>query len=325
MHRRSEDARTDDGFPVRHVADISPAPPEALWLIEQIWAACGVGVLAGQPKTLKTWFAAELALAVASGGRALGRFEAKQQGPVLFFAAEDSGPAMRARFDAIAAARGVSLPDVPVLLLDTAELRLDDAGQLGRLRSTVERVRARLLVLDPFVRCARVDENSAQEVSGVLGALRTIQRDFDVAILVVHHMRKSPSAHLGQQLRGSGDFAAWYDSGLYLVRRGDEIVLHVEHRGAPPPDALRLRLELYETPHLVVVDETVSPPRSPNAPDSLEAAVLAHLRSIRRPQTTVELRDLLKVRKATLIEALGRLRDGGSITRQPMGGGWTLV
>jgi hypothetical protein len=323
MHSPSENDQALQGFPVRHVADIPPKPTEAMWLIDQLWTASGVGIVFGPPKTLKTWLAAELALAVASGGHALGRFAAKLQGPVLFFAAEDSGPAMRDRFDSIATARGVSLPDVPVFLLDTAELRLDDPLELRRLRNTVAHVHARLLVLDPFVRCSTVDENSAQEVSTVLGSLRAIQRDFDIAVLVVHHVRKSPSAHLGQQLRGSGDFAAWYDCGLCLMRDHDDLTLRVEHRGAPAPEPLRLRLEQQDTPHLIVVADTPASPPPRSSSDPLEAAILARLQAIRQPQATIALRDTLKVRKSTLIDALDRLHSRGSIAREPAGG-WTL-
>ena len=77
----------------------------------------------------------------------------------------------------------------------------------------------RLLVLDPFVRLHRIDENDAGQVSALLGYLRELQREHDVAVLVVHHARKNGSAgQSGQSLRGSGDFFAWADSLLYVRR-----------------------------------------------------------------------------------------------------------
>ena len=75
----------DKAFPVRHVAAIDPKPKDALWLVESLWAASGVGIVAGLPKALKTWVATELAVAVASGKDALGRFPVKQVGPVLVY------------------------------------------------------------------------------------------------------------------------------------------------------------------------------------------------------------------------------------------------
>jgi len=325
MPRPSDPPDRAKAFPVRHVATIEPKPKDALWLVESLWAASGVGIVGGLPKCLKTWLATELAVAVASGKDALGRFPVKLQGPVLVYAAEDDLSSMRARFQAVADARGVTLKDTPVYLIDLPALRLDDPDQLRRLHKTVATLRPRLLVLDPFVRVVRVDENSAQEVSAVLGSLRTLQRELDVAVLLVHHMRKSPSAHLGQQLRGSSDFAAWSDSGIYLVRDGPAgLVLSVEHRGAPAPPPLRIRLASEGPPHLVI-DSTAAPCGTSAAGEAgpLCEAVLERLRSTRRPLSTVELRDLLKVRKANLLEALNELRSGRLVQRADQG--WSLV
>jgi RecA-family ATPase len=204
------DPRSDKSLPFCHVAAVDPKPKEAMWLVESLWAASGVGIIAGAPKALKTWFATELAIAVASGKDALARFPVKLKGPVLVYAAEDDLPAMRSRFQSVADARGVDLKDTPIYLIDLPSLRLDDDLQLRRLRATVADLHPRLLVLDPFIRIVNLDENSSQAVSAVLGSLRALQREHDVAIAVVHHLRKTLSGHLGQQLRGSGDFAAWY-------------------------------------------------------------------------------------------------------------------
>jgi hypothetical protein len=318
----SEPPERDKTLPVRHVAAVEPKPKDALWLVESLWAASGVGVVAGLPKSLKTWLATELAVAVASGQNALGHFPVKLTGPVLVYAAEDDLPAMRTRFQAVADARGVTLKDTPIYLIDLPALRLDDHEQLRRLHGTVASLRPRLLVLDPFVRLVNIDENSAQEVSAVLGSLRALQREHDVAVLLVHHMRKSPSAHLGQQLRGSGDFAAWYDSGIYLLRHGPaDLVLSVEHRGAPAPPPVRVRLDTDGPPHLVI--DPATPPAHPavEMPGSLRHAILERLRG--RPLSTVELRDLLKVRKASLLQALNQLRADRLVRRADQG--WTLA
>ena len=117
-------------------------------------------------------------------------------------------------------------------------------------------------------------------------------------------------------MRGSSDFAAWSDSAIYLVRDGPaHLILSVEHRGAPAPPPLRIRLASEGPPH-VVIDSTAAPDRSSvgEAP-SLAQAILDRLRPTRRPLPTVELRDLLKVRKATLLDALNDLRSAGLIQR----------
>jgi hypothetical protein len=90
-----------------------------------------------------------------------------------------------------------------------------------RVRHTVKAIRPRLILLDPFVRLHRAEENDSGEVSALLGYLQEIQRESETAVLVFNHARKNgASAHApGQGLRGSGDLHAWVDSNLYLNRR----------------------------------------------------------------------------------------------------------
>jgi hypothetical protein len=304
-------------LPVRHIAEINTIPLQAKWLIEPLWCAEGVGIVGGQPRSFKTWLAAELALAVASGERALGRFATKVSGPVLVFAAEDPPANMKARFEAIASVRNIDLKTIPLYLLDVATLRIDDNKQLHQLRQAVASLKPKLLILDPFVRIARVDENSATEVSNVLGSLRAIQRDLGLAILLVHHMRKSPSPRLGQQLRGSSDFAAWSDSALYLTSRNDRIMLSVEHRHAPAPPPFQICLAREIAPHLQVKESPVLLGRSP-----LEDAVLDRLKTAIEPLPTTQLRLFLRIRKAALLEALRALRERGLVQRSD--DGWLL-
>jgi hypothetical protein len=308
-------------FPVRLVHEVEARSTERRWLIDELFTSTSVGLLGGPPKAFKTWVAAELALAVATGTKAFGRFAAPDPGPVLFFGAEDPPPDLRTRFDGIARARRLDLAKVPLLLLDIAQLRLDDAAHLDRLHQTVALHKPRLLVLDPFVRLvAGLDENSARDVSAVLGALRTLQRELNVAILLVHHMRKSPAAHPAQQLRGSGDFSAWLDSGLYLTRHGDDRILVVEHRSAPAPSPFRLRLVPGDTPHLAIQDGEGGDAVTA-ADDPLQARVVEHLHATPRPQPTEALRVALRVRKADLLAALRDLADRGLVAKTEHG--WT--
>lgn len=307
-------------FPVRHVAQVEVRPTEEAWLVERLWGRGAVGFVAAPPKMGKTWLGCELALAVATGAPALGRFAVPSPGPVVFYGAEDDQPSLRARFEGIARTRGVALADAPIFLLDVNQLRLDRPDDVARLRLTIVEHRPALVVLDPFVRLAKIDENSAAEVSAVLGDLRAIQRELACAILLAHHMRKSPSGHKGYQLRGSGDFAAWHDSALYLSGSPDDLVLHVEHRGAPAPEPLRLRLVTGESPHLELVDGQVV---KVVVEEPLHAAILERLAVASRPTSTSELRDVLRARKQTVTNALTALERAGRIVRRD--GGWVVA
>lgn len=310
-------------FPVKHVADVEPLAVARQWLVEGLWLDQAVGILGGAPKCCKTWLAAELAVAVASGTSALGRFAVPEPGPALLFCAEDSPAALRRRIESLAARRERRLDDLPLFLIDVNALRLDRDSDIERLAATITHTRPRLLVLDPFVRLARIDENSAAEVSAVLGALRELQRQHALAVLVVHHARKSPAAHPGQSLRGSSDFAAWGDSNLYLARNGPRVRLTLEHRSAPPPPALELELATEPDTHLAIVSDDVPESLSVSVVDDLGEHVLALLRDSARPLTKAELRDQLRRRNEDVRSALDALYQRGLVRRGPSG--WSAV
>lgn len=309
-------------FVVRHVAEVPPPPPEQRWLIEHLWLSAGVGILGGAPKVCKTYLAAELSIAVAADEKALGRFNVHRPGPVIFYGAEDSLPAMRERFQGLAMARSLDLASLPIYLLDVPALRLDRPKDLARLRAAIEQFEPRLLVLDPFVRMARIDENSSADVSAVLGSLREIQRAHDLAVLLVHHARKSPAANPAQALRGSSDFAAWSDSNLYITRHTNRLTLHLEHRSAPAPDPLDFRLIQDPAPHLGLLGDQPDD-NAQLTIEPLQNEIIDRLTTARRPMPTVELRKVLCKRKEDVVRALADLADAKLVTRSQHG--WILT
>ena len=164
----------------------------------------------------------------------------------------------------------------------------------------------------------RVDENSAHDVSGILGSLRAIQRDFGVAILLTHHARKSPAANPYQAFRGSSDFAAWSDSNLFISRKHKQLTLHVEHRSAPSPEPIAMKLEQDPAPHLVCKGQQ----KTSRDIDELTpiAIQVRHLLSIKhRPLSTTELREELRCRRASVVEAIELLQKNHVVRRTASG------
>ena len=298
--------------------DIAAEPGRTGWLVERLWAAQGVGVIGGAPKSCKTWLALDLAVSVASATPALGRFPVADTGPVLLYAAEDAPAHVQQRLDGVASARGLELRDLELRLILAPALRLDTARDRARLRTTLDEERPRLLILDPLVRLHQADENSAAEMSSFLGELRALQREYALAVLLVHHLRKNaPRAPDGQALRGSGDLHAWGDSNLYLRRRDTSLRLTVEHRSAPAPDPCHLELTLEPAPHLRVIDADA--PAHSEYIANLGERVLAALATADKPLSRDALRELLRTRNATLGETLARLRTESRIVRAENG------
>jgi hypothetical protein len=311
------------GFTVHKLSEIAPQSETQRWLIEPLWLNSGVGVLGGLAKLGKTFLAAEFAIAVASGRPALGHFTVHAQGPVLFYGAEDPLSALRVRFDGLAKQHQLRLDDLPLYCLDVPLMRLDRPEDEQRLHKTVAALAPRLLVLDPLIRIASIDENSAQQVASLLSTLRLINRQFDVAILVVHHARKSPAAHLGHSLRGSGDITAWSDSNLYLCQSPAHLELVCEHRNAPAPPPFALRLCPEPQPHFELLQNDHSPATHFDVSEPILRDILRVLQSAPQALPSVEIRDRLRRRKDHVTAALATLQRQGHIQRTSLG--WTIA
>jgi len=242
-------------LPVIRVGEIPSEGSSHRWLVEQLWGDSSVGVIGGAPKCSKTWLGLDLALSVATGTACLGQYAVPRPGPVLVYLAEDALLVVRARVAGMARHRGLDLDAIELHVITAPTLRLDLAPHRARLFETVRRLRPRLLLLDPLVRLHGIDENHAGEVAELLAYIRSLQRQLDLSVVLVHHTRKNAAAGgaaAGQGLRGSSDLHAFGDSNLYLRRTSQRLVLSSEHRAAPasPPVSLELIATDEETTHL---------------------------------------------------------------------------
>jgi hypothetical protein len=312
-------------LPVRPAHQLDVVTPERRWLIEGLWGAEAVGIVGGEPKCCKSFLALEMAVAVASAAPCLRRFPVVHPGRVLLFPAEDAAPIVRQRLDGICAVAGLALAKLDVQVITAPTVRLDLELDRDRLEDTVRALRPTLLVLDPFVRLHRIDENLSAEVAPLLDYLRGLQRRYQTAVVVVHHARKG-GAHLraGQALRGSSELHAWGDSNLYLRRtgEGDTLALTIEHRAAASSNGTTLRLLAQGDGLALHVDSelpanAVAPP--PNALDRIETI----LADAAEPLTLRAVRTVAKLRAATVSDALAALVTQGRATRS--GKGYVIV
>jgi hypothetical protein len=278
-----------------------------------------VGLVGGEPKCCKSFLALDLAVAVASGAPCLRRFKVPRPGRVLLFAAEEPPQVVRRRLEGICHAAGVALDRLNVQVITAPSLRLDLSDDTRRLTSTVEALRPRLLVLDPFVRLHVRDENVSREVAPLLDYLRQLQRRYQLAVVVVHHARKGAKGiRAGQALRGSSEFHAWGDSLLYLQRQGDRLILTAEHRAAAGLDRLDLKLRC-EPPTLALEILDSRAPSEPAPPLPAPERIVQVLREAHEPLAIGQLRAACRIRKSTLCRTLADLTCSGSVVKTPAG------
>ena len=301
-------------LPVEPAYRLAERGEEHRWLVTGLWSEQAVGIVGGEPKCCKSFLALDLAVSVASGTPCLRRFVVPKAGRVLLYAAEDALNIVRHRLDGIASAAGVALADLDIQVITVPVLRLDLAADRRNLAETVDRLRPRLLILDPFVRLHRIDENASGEVAPLLAYLRELQRRYGVAVLVVHHAKKGGAGvRAGQALRGSSEFHAWGDSNLYLRRDCDELSLTVEHRAAPSPRPLIVELAQQGLALALEVVERAKPLAA--AAPSLDERITTVLAEAQEALPFADLRAKCRVRAATLHERIGLLATAGRIVK----------
>jgi AAA domain len=302
-------------LPVEPAYRLAARAKERRWLVTGLWGEEAVGIVGGEPKCCKSFLALDLAVSVAAGTACLRRFSVPSAGRVLLYAAEDALHIVRQRIEGICEATGVALKTLDVQVITAPTVRLDLEADRRSLAETVAKLQPRLLVLDPFVRLHRIDENTSGEVAPLLAYLRELQRRHAIAVVVVHHAKKGAGrVRAGQALRGSSEFHAWGDSNLYLRRNGDDIELTVEHRAASSMP--NVTLELAQRGNALAL-EVVEHRRSPApAPRSLDERITSALDGANSGSLSFsELRALCRVRNATLYERLAALTADGRLVR----------
>jgi hypothetical protein len=175
----------------------------------------GLTLLGGKPKTGKSWLALGLAVAISTGDIALGRFPV-EQGPVFYAALEDSPRRLKKRLRQILGAE--EWPSE--LRIANQWSRLHEGG-LEDLASELDRwPDTRLVMLDTLAK-VRPGDRSRRLYDADYQALEPLQSlamDRDVAILLIHHLRKDEATDWIDSLSGTSGLTGVADSVLGLFR-----------------------------------------------------------------------------------------------------------
>jgi hypothetical protein len=203
-------------LPVRKAADLMEREfKEPKWGVPNVIPE-GCSILAGRPKSGKSWLALGIAVSVASGGPAMGNIEC-DQGDVLAILLEDTDRRLQGRLRAVL--QGASCPK----RLDYAtEWKRADAGGLEDIRAWLSaRPEARLVVVDTLekIRGKRSsDQGVYADDYAAVAALKAIADQFGVAILLIHHQRKEGGDDPINTVSGTAGITGAADTILVLKR-----------------------------------------------------------------------------------------------------------
>ena len=240
--------------PMRALALVETPEPADRWLAEGIIPADGNLLIGGYPKSGKTTFLLELAIALATGRPFLHWFRVPERRRVGLILMEDRAHRIARRLRRMCAGHGVApeMLDGWAYFWFRPPLRLSDPDVMAELAGYVERLELDLLMVDSWTYVSAGDSDDADIVGPQLDALReacAIRPGCSPAL--THHARKPPTGkgdngeRLTDMLRNSSHFGAWYDTGLVLARQNETspIKLRAELRDMPAPEPAALLIE----------------------------------------------------------------------------------
>src|SRR6266536_1370621 len=218
--------------------------PPVRWTIPEMLPE-GLTLLAGKPKLGKSWLALSVALSIAAGGVALGT-QPVSKGDVLYLALEDNARRLQSRAKRLLASMSET-PSNMEFALDWPRL---GEGGLACLEEYLKvHPDLRLVVIDTWARVAPPSgERRCSQYEGDYEALIPLKRladTYHVSILAVHHLRKTSSSDVLDEIIGSTGVTGAVDGTLILKRdRGQtEATLFVTGRDVECEQQLALSFD----------------------------------------------------------------------------------
>ena len=217
---------------------------EVGWYIDGLIPKDSLIIVSGEKKkAMKTYLCMVLGLSVASGApcgtppKGSSRIWTPTNAagvPVLYLLQEGQEDASKRRFRAAATALGIALPQVKMDVSFRKALKLDHSATVQVLRQAVHDSGYGLIILDSLVFLHTQDENDVQGLRKVTDAIMQI-REAGCSVMWISHIRKDTkegSKDIDQRVRGSGVLTDARDThlGLRCAKRGDPIILEVDHR-----------------------------------------------------------------------------------------------
>ena len=201
--------RTTDG------ESLTSRPLKPLNFVVDTLLSQGLHVLAGSPKVGKSWLALWLSVTVAKGEPVWGM--RVKQGTTLYLCLEDSMLRIQNRLFEIT-------EDAPANVHFSTESDVLGKGLEEQLHFFLaEHPDTVLVIIDTLqmIRCANYDSTYSNDYRD-LSSLKQIADKHDIAILLIHHLRKEPADDVFNRISGTTAISGAVDSSFTLVedRRG---------------------------------------------------------------------------------------------------------
>ena len=193
--------RVEDRAPITTDELLDMPQPE--WLVDGIFPQ-GLSVMFGAPKAGKSYLALSMAWSIATGQPWFSRNRGREPQQVLYLAGEGVGD-LRLRAEALL--EHTNIHPGGRLSWWPVSLQLSNATDAARLRLEVEKIGAKVVIVDTWARYAGVrDENDAAQTQQAVNALEALTRE-GVSVVVVHHASKQGVMRGSSALAGAVEAA----------------------------------------------------------------------------------------------------------------------
>ncbi len=271
----------------------------------------GLTLLIARPKIGKSWMALQLGVAVGTGGHALG--QTVKQGKALYLALEDSPLRMQSRmFKMQRAPRATDMT-----IVHTWRPLSEDAA-LTELMTKIEEGGYTLVIVDTLQRAvggASVVKDAAR-LSKILGTLQQFALQNHIALVIVHHSRKSAT----DIATGGGDVIDDAMGGTEIAGVTDAVIGIYRKRGDSAATMRVTGRDIEEKELAVEFDkklfcwQVVGEAGSVKA-DTLQAAILETIKEFGGLATVTQVAKFLEKDKSNVRKELLELVDKGALTK----------
>lgn len=286
-----------------------------IWVVKDLIPK-GCTILAGAPKSYKTYLSIHIANCLITGNKVFGKFEVSRTRNTLIIDRENPPFLIKKRLHQL------EVEKEALIYWNFDPTPISDNAYKDNLFKNIKELDIDFLVVDSFRRFHPGDENSSESVAKTFQLISEIKA-LGVSVLIVHHLRKESKTGVfstEQMLRGSSDLIAYPDAilGVKKMFENPDIVLKVEQPAIRAAEGL--------TPFNVgvdAIDDTIefcyrgAQPPSLTEPAMVEADILKMIED-KKQVSRKEIHEQLKLKfSRRVIDAiLKNLIQGGKLVKE---------
>jgi len=203
--------KTDPQLYERLTVDDILNMPDPKWLVADLIVENALGFIFGAPSSVKTFFALDLSLSLATGqtewwGRQIG-----QNGTVVYISSEGFSD-LKFRLLAWEQHRGVKISGIPFRLIRES-INFTQKGDIERLLATVQAIADETqqpiaaVFVDTVSRVLPgVDENLQKDMTTFVNGCDAVRKTFGTTVIGLHHVSKAGGMRGSTVIPAAGDF-----------------------------------------------------------------------------------------------------------------------